>query len=219
MNKSTILKKTEDFVMNQLKAVHNSHSWWHTERVWKNAKSIASTYTEADSFIVQMWALLHDIGDAKFSHNWEEKWPELVWKFLKTLDISKDIEQHIINIITHISFRNSKEKWKKFSSLELQIVQDADKLESLGAIWIARAFMYAGLKDRVLHIPWQKPKLNKTKSQYTAGTETTINHFYEKLLLLKDMLHTQQAKKMAQSRHNFMKRFLKQFYAEWDNEK
>ncbi|VAW27118.1 HD domain protein, partial [hydrothermal vent metagenome] len=180
---------------------------------WKLAVRIAER-EKADLFVVNLGALLHDIADAKFHDGDETVGPQKAEDFLQSLSLPEEIISKILNIIRFVSFKNRDEK-PADDSLELRIVQDADRLDALGAIGIARAFSYGGFKNREMYNPDILPKLKMNKAEYKKSESTTINHFYEKLLLLKEMMHTKTGKQLATKRHRFMEEFLKEFYAEW----
>lgn len=225
MNKTEILKNTAEFVKKTLSDAEGGHDWFHIERVRKNAKLIAKT-EEVDLFIVELGALLHDIADAKFHSGDESVGPKIASEFLKKQQVSSEIIEHVVKIIENISFSQSKKKQKshetsgaEFQSKELQVIQDADRLDALGAIGIARTFNYGGYKNRALYDPAIQPNLKMSKEEYKASTAPTINHFYEKLLLLKDLMNTKTGRSIAEGRHVFMLKFLSQFYAEWEGEK
>lgn len=214
MNTALIITNTIDFVKSTLKNAEGGHDWFHIERVYKNAKLIAKG-EKADDLIVTLGALLHDIADSKFHNGDETVGPKVATEFLRDQDVSEEIITHVVKIIENISFKGGKEA-QKFKSPELDIVQDADRLDALGAIGIARAFNYGGFKGRALYDPEIEADLNMTKEQYKSSTAPTINHFYEKLLLLKDRMNTETGKAIAEKRHNYMQDFLEQFYAEWN---
>ncbi len=217
MNQKQIILNTVEFVKQELEWAEWGHDWWHICRVWRNAQLIWK-WESADMFIVELWALLHDIADSKF-HNWDEEiWPSKAREFLTTQDVEKDIIKHVENIIRYISFKGWNET-QKFTSPELDIVQDADRLDALWAIWIARTFNYGWHKNRSIYDPNIEPNLNMSKNEYKNSTAPTINHFYEKLLLLKDKMNTQTGKQIAENRHVFMEQYLDQFYLEWKWEK
>jgi uncharacterized protein len=221
MDKKNIIDLTNQFVKEQLVGAEGGHDWFHIERVWKNAQFIAKNES-ADLFIVELGALLHDIADSKFYNGDETIGSKKVRRFLKSIEVDELTIQHIENIINHISYKNSlvqNKKNERFVSKELDIIQDADRLDAMGAIGIARAFNYGGYKNRELYNPNIKAKINQGKEAYKSSTDPTINHFYEKLLLLKDKMNTSTGKQMAQERHNFMKIFLDQFYSEWETKK
>lgn len=216
MNKSQVLKNIEDFVKESLKNAEGGHDWFHIQRVWRNAKLIAKTET-ADLFIVELGALLHDIADSKFHNGNETIGPKVASEFLKKQQVSAEIITQVVKIIENVSFKGGNVS-QDFNSIELKIVQDADRLDALGAIGVARTFNYGGFKERALYDPEIKPRLNMSKEEYKASSAPTINHFYEKLLLLKDRMNTKTGKEIAQKRHEFMELYLEQFYAEWHGE-
>lgn len=190
------------------------HDWWHTYRVWQNARTIAAG-EPVNGLVVELAALLHDIADSKFHNGDEEAGPKAALEFLTGVQAPDDITTHVVQIVRHISFKGGNEK-ATWTSAELQVVQDADRLDAIGAIGIARAFSYGGYKGRSFYDPAIKPDMHLTKEAYKNSTAPTINHFYEKLLLLKDRMHTQTGKKLAKSRHNFLLTYLDQFFAEWE---
>ncbi len=212
-----LLENTIAFVKTELQDAEGGHDWFHTERVFKNAKLIAEGET-VNNLVVQLAALLHDIADSKFHGGDDTIGPKKAVEFLSTQKISEDDCTHIINIIANVSFKGGNAT-KTFHSKELEVVQDADRLDALGAIGIARTFNYGGYKNRKLYDPNIQPQLNMTSAEYKASTAPTINHFYEKLLLLKEKMNTETAKKIAKERHLFMKQFLEQFYGEWNGER
>ena len=211
-----IINNTILFVKNQLTHAEGGHDWFHIERVYKNALLIAEE-EECDLTVVKLAALLHDIADSKFNNGDESIGPKIAREFLESQNISEEIISHVIAIIENISFKGSNFE-KKFNSKELELVQDADRLDAIGAIGIARTFNYGGFKNRPLYNPNIQPNLNMSKEEYKNSESPTLNHFYEKLLLLKDKMNTETGKKIAQKRHDFMVTFLSQFYAEWDGE-
>ncbi|WP_396171279.1 HD domain-containing protein [Flavobacterium sp.] len=217
MNHSDIVNKTIIFVKSKLENAEGGHDWFHIERVYKNALSIADGEV-CDTTVVKLGALLHDIADSKFNNGDETIGPKIAREFLESENVDSSIIQHVINIIENISFKGGNTE-KLFSSIELDIVQDADRLDAIGAIGIARAFNYGGFKNRAMHDPNIAPKLHMSKEEYKASQAPTLNHFYEKLLLLKDKMNTKTGKQIAQERHRYMEGFLSQFYAEWDGEK
>ena len=214
MNQETIILKTVEFVKQTLAGAEGGHDWWHIYRVWKLAKHIAET-ENANLFVVELGALLHDIADSKFNDGNEETGPRKAREFLNSLGVDVLVISHVENIITHISFKGGNES-QSFKSPELDIVQDADRLDALGAIGIARTFNYGGFKNREIYNPEIKPNLNMSKEEYKQSSAPTLNHFYEKLLLLKDRMNTQTGRQMAGERHLFMESFLDEFYKEWD---
>ena len=210
-----LINKTITFVKETLADAEGGHDWFHIERVYKNALLISKN-ENVDVFIVQLGALLHDIADSKFNNGDHTVGPKIAGEFLFNLNVDSTIIEHVINIIEHVSFNKSLEKGQKFKSLELDVVQDADRLDAIGAIGIARCFNYGGFKNRPLYNPEIKPNLNMSKAEYKTSNAPTINHFYEKLLLLKDKMNTKTGKQIAQKRHDYMLGFLNQFYAEWN---
>lgn len=212
-----IIQKTINFVKNELQNAEGGHDWFHVERVYKNSLLISES-EKVDKTIVSLGALLHDIADSKFHNGDETVGPKKAQQFLKSESISEETIYHVVKIIENVSFKGGN-KNQEFHSKELEVVQDADRLDALGAIGIARTFNYGGFKDRKLYDPEIKPNLNMTPSQYKASDAPTINHFYEKLLLLKERMNTQTGRKIAEERHQFMEIFLKQFYGEWNGEK
>ena len=212
----TLIDNTILFVKQQLENAEGGHDWFHIERVYKNALLIAEG-VDCDLIVVKLGALLHDIADSKFHGGDETVAPKTARTFLESQNVSEDIILHVIAIIENISFKGGNFE-KKFNSKELEIVQDADRLDALGAIGIARTFNYGGFKNRPLYNPNIQPNMNMNKEEYKNSESPTLNHFYEKLLLLKDKMNTETGKKIAQKRHDFMVTFLSQFYAEWDGE-
>ena len=217
MNSEKIIRLVKDFVKKELQNAEGGHDWWHIYRVWNNAK-IISKNEKADLFVVELAALLHDIADSKFYNGNEEIGPAKAREFLSKINIGGKISEHVINIIQNVSFKGGKEK-RTFNSIELDIVQDADRLDAIGAIGIARTFNYGGFKNREIYNPNIHPNLNMTKEEYKKSNAPTINHFYEKLLFLKDRMNTKTGRKLAEERHKFMLYFLEQFYAEWEGKK
>ncbi len=211
-----LINNTIAFVKETLADAEGGHDWFHIERVYKNALLISKT-EKIDTTIVALAALLHDIADSKFHHGDDAIGPKTADNFLKTQPISEGIRNHVVQIVANVSFKGGNAK-KTFHSKELEVVQDADRLDVLGAIGIARTFNYGGFKDRKIYDPAIKPQLEMTPQEYKSSTAPTINHFYEKLLLLKDKMNTETGKKIAQKRHQFMEQFLEQFYNEWDGE-
>lgn len=212
-----IINNTILFVKNQLTHAEGGHDWFHIERVYKNALLIAEEEEECDLTVVKLAALLHDIADSKFHGGDESVGPKTARTFLESQNVSEAIISHVIAIIENISFKGGNFE-KDFHSKELEIVQDADRLDAIGAIGIARTFNYGGFKNRPLYNPNIQPNLNMSKEEYKNSESPTLNHFYEKLLLLKDKMNTETGKKIAQKRHDFMVTFLSQFYSEWDGE-
>ena len=216
MKKSNIILGTVEYVKKMLAGAEGGHDWFHIERVWKNAKLIASG-EKCDLEVVELAALLHDIADSKFHGGDEEIGPRKAREYLTTAGIDSKKANHIVAIIENVSFKGGHNA-RNHSSIELDIVQDADRLDAIGAIGIARTFNYGGFKNRAIYDPSIAPNLNMTKEEYKKSTAPTINHFYEKLLLLKDLMNTQSGKRIAEQRHHYMEGFLNQFYSEWNGQ-
>ena len=214
MNTSQIIKNTEIFVKETLKNAEGGHDWFHILRVWNNAKLIAKN-ENVNEFIVELGALLHDIADSKFYNGDETIGPKMARAFLEIEQVENSIIEHVENIISNISYKGANFK-QTFKSPELDVVQDADRLDAIGAVGIARCFNYGGFKNRPLYNPEITPNLHQTKEEYKNSEAPTINHFYEKLLLLKDKMNTESGKKLAEDRHIYMETFLQQFYNEWE---
>lgn len=213
-----LIESTINFVKTELKNAEGGHDWFHIERVYKNTLLIAKQ-EKVDITVVSLAALLHDIADSKFYNGDETIGPKLASKFLLKHNVDSEIIEHVTQIIENMSFKNSFDLNPSFTSKEMEVVQDADRLDAIGAIGIARCFNYGGFKDRPLYNPDIKPNLNMTKAEYKAAKAPTINHFYEKLLLLKDQMNTKTGKRIASDRHKYMEGFLKQFFSEWNGEK
>jgi len=216
MNNLAILENTIAFVKAELQNAEGGHDWFHVERVYKNSLLI-SKEENVDVFTVSLAALLHDIADPKFYKGDETIGPKKAREFLMRQNVNSKTIAHVVRIIEHISYKNSLEKGgEKFTSKELEVVQDADRIDAIGAIGIARCFNYGGFKNRTLYNPEISPNLNMTKEEYKKSDAPTINHFYEKLLLLKDQMNTKTGQKIAVKRHRYMEQFLEQFYTEWE---
>jgi len=217
MNNNEVIDITIKYVKKELQGAEGGHDWWHIERVWRNAKLISRS-EHIDIFIVELAALLHDIADTKFHNGDENIGPEKAKQFLESLSVEKEIIVHVENIIRNISFKGGNFT-KDFNSPELAVVQDADRLDAIGAIGIARAFNYGGFKNREIYNPSIAPDLKMNKETYKKSNAPTINHFYEKLLLLKGLMNTKTGKKLAEERHRFMQFFLEEFYSEWEGKR
>ena len=209
-----IIEKTRTFVEAKLAQDAAGHDWWHVYRVWKCARAIARQEL-ADLYIVELAALLHDIADWKFNNGDEQAGPNQAGEWLSANQVDETIIEAVKQIILNLSYKGANVQAAPLS-LEGQIVQDADRLDAIGAVGIARAFAYGGAKGRAMHDPGVRPALHASFAAYKSSTGSTINHFYEKLLLLKDRLNTDTARRMAERRHTFMERFLEEFYAEWE---
>ncbi len=214
---SSLIKSTIGFVKKKLADAEAGHDWFHTHRVLNNALNIAHN-EEANLEIVALGALLHDIADSKFHDGDETVGPAIAQEFLEKHNAGQGLIDHVVQIINNISYKNSLDGNSVFESKELFIIRDADRLDAIGAIGIARCFNYGGYKNRPFYDPDIPPKLNMTKEEYKSAASPTINHFYEKLLLLKDKMHTDTGRKMAEKRHAYMLEFLEQFFQEWYGE-
>lgn len=213
-----LISNTISFVKQQLEGAEAGHDWWHIERVHKNALNILGHEKNANRTIVELGALLHDIADAKFHDGDEEKGPEIARGFLLQQKAEEEVIQATEFIIRNISFKGGKNDGIE-KSIELKIVQDADRLDALGAIGIARAFNYGGFKNRIFYDPAISPTDYADAKAYHGSSAPTINHFYEKLLLLKDRMNTKTGKRLAEDRHRFLQIYLDQFFAEWEGKK
>lgn len=217
MTDSKLIELTQSFVKEQLTDAEGGHDWFHILRVYNNSVLISKS-ENVDVLVVALGALLHDIADSKFHDGDETVGPKMAREFLFMHDVDSIIIEHVVKIIENISFKGGNEA-QEFRSPELDVIQDADRLDAIGAIGIARCFNYGGFKDRTLFDPSIKPNMNMTKEEYKSSNTPTINHFYEKLLLLKDRMNTQTGRRIAMERHKFMENYLDQFYAEWDGER
>ena len=215
MTDAEIVEKTIAYVKEELALAEGGHDWFHIQRVFRNTLLIAKD-ERVDVLVVSLAALLHDIADPKFHGGDEEIGPQKAASFMKSLGISPKVRSQVVEIIRRMSFKNSLEGAAGEESMELQVVRDADRLDAMGAIGIARAFSYGGFKGRALYDPEIAPKIGMSKDEYKKSTGPTLNHFYEKLLLLKDLMHTQTGKRLAEGRHAYMLEFLEAFYAEWN---
>jgi uncharacterized protein len=212
MTQAQIIRKTTAYVKNIQQGEGSGHDWWHTFRVWQLAKHIGQRET-ADLFIVQLAALLHDIADWKFHQGDESIGPQKAAAWLKQMSVDSTTTNQVTRIIKALSFKGARVK-EVTMSLEGQIVQDADRLDAIGAIGIARCFTYGGFTRRPIYHPDQKPQLHQTATSYKNNHSPSINHFFEKLLLVKDRMHTKTAKQIARSRHDFMHQYLDRFFQE-----
>ncbi|WP_312900277.1 HD domain-containing protein [Chryseobacterium taichungense] len=209
-----LIENTVEFVKEKLKGAEAGHDWYHIERVWKLSKNIAET-EECNIEVVELGALLHDIADPKFHNGDETVALRVSREFLENQDVPENIIEKVLFIIKNISFKNRAEA-PEHLPVELKIVQDADRIDAIGAIGIARTFNFGGFKNNLMYDPEIKPKLNMSKEEYKKSNGTTVNHFYEKLLLLKYLMNTRKGKEIATERHDFMLQFLDQFYKEWN---
>lgn len=210
-----IIGKTEEHVRKVLEGDGSGHDWWHIDRVRNTAMHLADLESDADRFVVELAALLHDIADWKFHGGNENAGPDAARAWLESLSVEENVIAHVCDIIAHISYKGAGVA-TPMSTKEGMIVQDADRLDAIGAIGIARAFAYGGHKNRALYDPERAPELHANFEEYKKSNVDTINHFHEKLLLLKDRMNTDAGKKMAEGRHLYMLTFLEQFHAEWE---
>ncbi len=216
MDKDTVITKTREYVHLQLSGEGSGHDWWHIYRVVKLALHIAKK-ENADQFIVELAALLHDIGDFKFFDGDETVAPRMVRQWVTDLSVPEDTVAHVCAIVRDISFKGAGTiQTRRMETLEGQVVQDADRLDAIGAVGIARTFAYGGFKKREIYNPDIPAEWHENFAAYKKSTGPTINHFYEKLLLLKDLMNTETAKKLAEERHRFMEQYLVQFFKEWN---
>ncbi|WP_055667469.1 HD domain-containing protein [Desnuesiella massiliensis] len=212
-----IIKDTADYIKDKLEGEGSGHDWWHIYRVWQLAKHI-SMKEGADTFKVELGALLHDIADWKFNEGDEKAGGREAKKWLQSIGVTETIYDEVAFIVDNVSFKGAKVE-NTMKGLEGMIVQDADRLDAIGAIGIARTFAYGGFKQREMYNPDIKPEIHESFEAYKNSNSNTINHFYEKLLFLKDMMNTKTAKAMAEERHKYMEGFLKEFFEEWEGNK
>ncbi len=211
MNKKQIINQTAKHVKMKLTGEGSGHDWWHVYRVWKNAVHIGK-HENADLFVVELAALLHDIADWKFHSN---AGPKLAREWLKKLSVDENVISHVCQIVRDASFKGAS-VMTRIKTKEGMVVQDADRLDAIGAIGIGRTFAYGGSQGREMYNPNIKTKKYKSPDQFKNSRSPTINHFYEKLLLLKELMNTTTAKKIARKRHKFMGKFLDKFFQEWE---
>ncbi|MFH1065157.1 MAG: HD domain-containing protein [Nanoarchaeota archaeon] len=214
MEKQEVIKQTAEYARKTLEGEGSGHDWWHAYRVWKNAVHIARK-ENADLFVVELAALLHDIADWKFHDGDESAGPTKAKEWLESLNVEKNVISHVCEIIKELSFKGAKVK-SEIKTKEGMIVQDADRLDAIGAIGIARAFAYGGHKGREIYNPDIKPVMHESFEQYKNTIGTSINHFHEKLLLLKDLMNTETGKQIAEERHKYMEQYLARFLKEWE---
>lgn len=213
--KQKIIKRTQEYVKNELQGESSGHDWWHIVRVRNNALEISSKEKDVDIFVVELSALLHDIADWKFHGGDLKIGSTTARKWLKKQNVGNETTEKVCKVIDQISFKGAGVNVIP-STLEGKIVQDADKLDAIGAIGIARAFAYGGNMGREIYNPEIKPEFHKSFKTYKSSKGHTINHFYEKLLLLEGRMYTRTAKRIAKERHKYMEKFLERFYKEWD---
>ena len=214
MTHTAFIEQTIPFVKKTLAGAEGGHDWWHIYRVWKSAIKIAGS-EKVDILTVELGALLHDIADSKFNDGDESIGPAVAVEFLHSIGVPQNTIIHVKNIIENISFKGGNET-QKFRSPELDVIQDADRLDAIGAIGIARTFNYGGYRNREIYNPDIKPDSGMTKEAYKNSASPTLNHFHEKLLLLKDRMNTETGRKMAEHRHKFMLTYLDEFHREWN---
>lgn len=217
MTQEEVVNKTAEYIKEKLLGEGSGHDWWHIYRVWRNAINISKN-EKVDLFTVELAALLHDIADWKFNDGNEDIGPQLAREWLEKMSVDEKVISHVCDIIKNISFKGAGVE-NKINTIEGMVVQDADRLDAIGAIGIARTFAYGGNKNREMYNPEIKPGFHKTFEEYKKNNSTTVNHFYEKLLLLKDLMNTNTARDIAEQRHKFMEDFLKQFFEEWEGKK
>lgn len=217
MGNEEIITKTADMIKAKFLNEGSGHDWWHIWRVWQVAKKIA-VEEHAELFIVELGALLHDIADWKENDGDASVGGKVAREWLEKLNVDSKSVNRIVEIVDNVSFKGAGVS-DKMNNLEGKIVQDADRLDAMGAIGIGRVFAYGGSRGRGMYDPDSAAKDAKDFEQYKLAGQTSINHFYEKLLLLKDRMHTTNGKKLAQQRHLYMERFLDEFYSEWRGEK
>lgn len=208
------IQQSREMIKNKLMGEGTGHDWYHIERVYKLAEHIAEKEGDVDIFIVRMGALLHDIADHKFHDGDETVGPKVAMEWLESVKVRPERMKKIVDIVKEISFKGL-DVPTPMSTKEGQIVQDADRIDAIGAIGIARTFAYGGNKNRPIYDPNIKPVCHDSFAAYKTSTAPTINHFYEKLLHLKDKMNTKAGKQIAEERHAFMENFLEQFYKEW----
>lgn len=214
MDKEKIVTQTAEYIKNKLSGEGSGHDWWHVYRVWKNAVHIAQ-HEQADLFVVELAALLHDIADWKFNDGNNDIGPQLAGEWLESISVEKSVIIHVCQIIQDISFKGAGVA-TGMKTIEGMIVQDADRLDAIGAIGIGRAFAYGGSKGREMYNPDLTPEMHDSFEKYKNSRGSSINHFYEKLLLLKDLMNTNTARKIAEKRHAFMEDYLSEFFQEWE---
>jgi len=214
MDKEKVLEQTAEYIKLRLTGSGSGHDWWHIYRVWKNAVHIAQ-FEQADLFIVELAALLHDIADWKFNDGNDDIGPQMAKEWLDGLDVEDTVVVHVCSIIQDISFKGAGVT-TNMKTIEGMIVQDADRLDAMGAIGIGRAFAYGGSKGREMYNPDLKPEEHDSFEQYKNSRGSSINHFYEKLLLLKELMNTETARKIAEKRHTCMEEYLHEFFLEWE---
>lgn len=218
MSNTEVIEQTRAFVEKKFSTESTGHDYWHMYRVWKLATHIATSEDDVDMFTLELAALLHDIADWKFHGGDEEAGPKAAREWLESLNVNNDTIEHIENIIRNVSFKGAHVE-TNLKTIEGQIVHDADKLDAIGAIGIGRTFAYGGANGRPMHDPNRAAEQHTTFDAYKNSNSPTINHFYEKLLLLKDRMLTKTGHDLAQHRHEVLQNFLEEFLAEWDGKR
>lgn len=210
----SLIDRTVEFVRQKMSGDSSGHDWWHIDRVWRTARILAEA-EGAEREVVELAALLHDIADWKFAGGDESAGPKAARDWLSSQQVSEKTIEHVCDIIATLSFKGAGVQ-TPMRTLEGQCVQDADRLDAIGAVGIARCFAFGGAKGRLMHDPEVSPEMHQSFAAYKKNAGPSINHFYEKLLLLKDRINTATARRLAEERHAFMEQFLQQFFAEWD---
>ncbi len=218
MTHQEVITKTAAYLKEKFTGEATGHDWWHMYRVWQLSKTICKSEPDADVFVTELGALLHDIADWKFHDGDEEAGPRAAREWLESLQVEESVITHIEDIIRTVSFKGANVA-SNMKTIEGKIIHDADKLDAIGALGIARTFAYGGAHNREIYNPVEKPTMHDNFEQYKTSGSHTINHFYEKLLLLKDRMYTQTGKKLAQQRHEYMEQFLEEFYGEWEGQR
>jgi uncharacterized protein len=214
MEQEDIINQTQEFIRKKFEGEGSGHDWWHIYRVWKNSITIGEQEC-ANMYVVQLGTLLHDIADYKFHDGDFTAGPRAAREYLKGLGVDEETINDVCDIVENISFKGAGAE-KPMKTLEGKVVRDADRLDAIGAIGIARCFAYGGHKGNPIHLPEVRPELHQTAEEYVTRQSSQINHFYEKLLLLKDLMLTEAGRKMAEGRHKYIEQYLKQFQDEWE---
>jgi uncharacterized protein len=214
LNRDEVISRTEQYARHELGEDSSGHDWWHVHRVREIAVGLAKS-ENADVYIVELAALLHDISDYKLNGGDQQKGPRMAYEWLASLGESEQCATAVAEIIATLSFKGAG-TLSEMSTVEGMVVQDADRLDALGAIGVARAFAFGGYAGQPMHEPAAQPHLHSTPDEYLKRKGTTVNHFYEKLFLLKDRMNTENARLVAARRHMVLKEFLDEFFLEWD---
>lgn len=217
MDKQKVIQDTTEHIKQVMSGEGSGHDWWHVYRVWKMAQHITREEGNVDLFVVELAALLHDIADWKFHGGDDTVGPKVAKEWLEKNHVDEETINHVCGIVQFISFKGAGAE-NQIKTREGMIVQDADRLDALGAMGISRVFAYGGSKEREIYNPELKPQLHQTAESYKTSNGSSINHFYEKLLLLKDRMNTKTGKAIAEGRHKFLEEFLDRFYKEWEGE-